>query len=119
VKNDRGVEAVDLIAHSMGGLVARCYIEAADFASVIGESDFPDYGTLYRCDVRRLITLAAPHHGAEFAAIGPWLGPLFPQLTPGERPSHASQQTERGRNPARTRCPLRLPRRPDMPRLRA
>jgi len=83
VKQDRSVDAVDLIGHSMGGLVARCYIEADDFASVLGDPDFPDYGPVYRGDVRMLVTLAAPHHGAEFAAIGPWLGPLFPQLTPG------------------------------------
>ena len=83
VKKDRSVDKVDLIAHSMGGLVARCYIEAADFADVIGSPDFPDYGTVYRNDVRTLVTLAAPHHGAEFAAIGPWLGALFPQLAPG------------------------------------
>jgi len=82
VKGDRGVGAVDLIGHSMGGLVARCYIEASDFAPVLGAPDFPDYGTAYRGDVRTLITLAAPHHGAEFAAIGPWLGPLFPELAP-------------------------------------
>jgi len=83
VKEDRSVEAVDLIGHSMGGLVARSYIEADDFTPVLGDPDFPDYGTAYRGDVRTLVTLAAPHHGAGFAAIGPWLGPLFPQLTPG------------------------------------
>jgi pimeloyl-ACP methyl ester carboxylesterase len=78
-------ERVDLVGHSMGGLIARCYIEASDFESVLEDDDFPDHGTSYREDVRILITLATPHHGAAFASFGRWFGPLSQQLDPGSR----------------------------------
>lgn len=73
---------LELVAFSMGALVARSYIEADDFDLLVGTPDFDDYGTEYRGDVKTLITIAAPHHGAEFAAIGPWFGPLPRQLDP-------------------------------------
>ena len=76
------VPAVDLVAHSMGALVARAYIEADDFADVLGSTDFPDHGTTYRDDVRTLITVAAPHHGAFLASFGQWLSLLGRQLSP-------------------------------------
>lgn len=50
-----GVE-ISLIAHSMGGLVGRYYLESGEFA---GRSAF------HR--VKRLITLATPHRGAAVA----------------------------------------------------
>jgi len=59
---------VDIVAHSMGGLVARAYIESAG----------------YRDDVGTLITLASPHQGIPAAYLGwegndvDWLG--VPQL---------------------------------------
>ena len=77
VKNATGAAGVDLVGHSMGGLVARCYVETADFASLLGGPGFPDYGTTYRGDVRTLVTLATPHHGTPFAGLGAWLGPLI------------------------------------------
>ena len=76
------VARVDLVAFSMGALVARCYVEADDFSDVLGEPDFADYGTVYRDDVGMLITISAPHHGARFAALGRWFGPLPRQLDP-------------------------------------
>jgi hypothetical protein len=82
IASAEGVESLDVITFSMGALVARCYIEAADFRDVLGEPGFEDYGTAYRGDVRTLITIAAPHHGAAFAALGPWFGPLPTQLDP-------------------------------------
>lgn len=82
VREREGADRVDVIAFSMGALVARSYIEAADFESVLGDPDFEDFGTAYRNDVRTLITIAAPHHGAAFAALGPWFGPLPQQLDP-------------------------------------
>jgi len=66
----------------MGALVVRAYVEASDFADAIGDPDFVDYGTTYGDDVRTLITIAGPHHGAAFAALGPWFGPLPRQLDP-------------------------------------
>lgn len=48
VKVDTGVSKVDLVAHSMGGLVARYYIEGDD----------------YQDDVDQLITLGTPHKGS-------------------------------------------------------
>jgi pimeloyl-ACP methyl ester carboxylesterase len=47
---------VTLVAHSMGGLVARYYLESGDFAARPGLAK-----------VARLITLATPHRGAPLA----------------------------------------------------
>lgn len=85
VKDAEGVVAVDLVGHSMGGLIARCYVEASDFAPLLGEPDFEDYGTTFHSDVRTLVCLSTPHHGAAFAAFGSWLGPLIAELAPGSR----------------------------------
>jgi pimeloyl-ACP methyl ester carboxylesterase len=82
ITSNENVGKVDLVAFSMGALVARCYIEASDFGAVLGGPEYEDYDTVYRGDVRTLITIAAPHHGAEFAALGPWFGPLPRQLDP-------------------------------------
>lgn len=48
---------VDLVCHSMGGLVARSYIQSSD----------------YRGDVARLITLGTPHQGSA-ESYYPWAG---------------------------------------------
>ncbi|MDD4904404.1 MAG: hypothetical protein PHX77_07900, partial [Candidatus Bipolaricaulis sp.] len=85
VKEVEGVDAVDLVGHSMGGLIARCYVEASDFEPLLGEPDFEDYGTVFRNDVRTLVCLATPHHGAAVAAFGSWLGPLLAELAPDSR----------------------------------
>jgi pimeloyl-ACP methyl ester carboxylesterase len=50
---------VNLVAHSMGGLVARCYLESGTYS---GRKGFKS--------VRRLITLATPHRGAPVAMSG-------------------------------------------------
>jgi len=83
ILDEEGVDSVDIVAFSLGALVARCYVEAADFNPVSGTVSFPEYGTEYRGDVGTLVTMAAPHHGAQFAALGPWFGPLPRQLEPG------------------------------------
>jgi len=54
-------EEVDIIAHSMGGLDARWYIEKMDGAD----------------NVNKLITLGTPHKGTEMANLAAW--------TPGAR----------------------------------
>ncbi|MDD5263218.1 MAG: alpha/beta fold hydrolase [Candidatus Bipolaricaulis sp.] len=85
IRTATGAEAVDLVGHSMGGLVARCYVECGDFGPLLGQPGFKEYGTTYGHDVRTLITLATPHHGAGFAALGTWLGPLVAELAPNSR----------------------------------
>ena len=58
-------EKVDIVAHSMGGLVARSYIEGAD----------------YEDDIDQLIFLATPHKGATNAYLtweGGEVGPTWP-----------------------------------------
>jgi pimeloyl-ACP methyl ester carboxylesterase len=51
---------ISLIAHSMGGIVSRCYLESGDFA---GRKGFTA--------VRRLLTLGTPHRGAPIALTAP------------------------------------------------
>jgi pimeloyl-ACP methyl ester carboxylesterase len=51
---------VDLVAHSMGGIVSRLHIGAAGFKS-------PE--NLNEGDVRRLLTLVTPHYGSSFANL--------------------------------------------------
>src|SRR5262249_14364636 len=54
-----GTEAeITLIGHSMGGLVARYYLESGRF------SDRPGFD-----NVRRLVTLGTPHRGAPLALV--------------------------------------------------
>lgn len=53
VKNICGCDKVDLVTHSMGGLVARAYIQSND----------------YQNDVDQLIFLATPHQGATKAYL--------------------------------------------------
>ncbi len=79
---DSSVMQVDIVAHSMGALVARAYVECGDFHEILGSEDFPDHGTVYRNDVRTLVSLAAPHHGAFLASFGEWLSHLGRQLSP-------------------------------------
>ena len=59
IKTKENVTEVDIVAFSMGGLVARAYIENEDFNS-------NKYTTAYRSDVRKLIMVATPNHGFTF-----------------------------------------------------
>ncbi len=61
-KQVSGANKVDLVAHSMGGLVARAYIQ----------------GPAYEDDVDQLITLGTPHYGAADAYMA-WEGGTFPE----------------------------------------
>lgn len=61
VKQETGSDKVDIVAHSMGGLVARSYIQ----------------GSSYENDVDQLITLGTPHQGAADAYIA-WEGGDLP-----------------------------------------
>ncbi len=61
-------KSIALIAHSMGGLISRCYLESGDYA---GRAGFQA--------VTNLFTLGTPHRGATDAlfAIKGWLRKLF------------------------------------------
>ncbi|MCC7355053.1 MAG: alpha/beta fold hydrolase [Anaerolineae bacterium] len=55
-----GPAQVDIVAHSLGGLVARYYLSRRE----------PDeYGTVYQGDVGRLITLGTPHLGVDLTRV--------------------------------------------------
>jgi len=60
-----GAEQIDLVGHSMGGLVARYYLEQLEGAG----------------KVRRCITIETPHHGSLLAVIAP--GENGRQMRPG------------------------------------
>lgn len=64
LKGHLGAPAVDILSHSMGGLVARAYIENQDFAP-------NPYPTPYRGDVRGLIMIAPPNQGSHFYVLYP------------------------------------------------
>lgn len=51
---------VDVVAHSMGGIISRLHI---------GSDTFRKPQNLNEGDVRRLLTLATPHHGSSFANL--------------------------------------------------
>ena len=56
VEQHRGHAEISLVAHSMGGLVSRCFLESGRYAARDGFKA-----------VRRLITLGTPHRGAPLA----------------------------------------------------
>jgi len=64
IKNKEYCSKVDIVAHSMGGLVTRRYIESADFGS--------DY---YDNDVNNLIMIATPNEGVPQALLKSALDP--------------------------------------------
>lgn len=61
-KDNEGEDEVDVVAHSMGGLVARAYVEDEDFSN-----NGPP--TVYHDDVRKLIMLGTPNQGSYLADI--------------------------------------------------
>ena len=83
MKSVFGVSRFDVVGHSMGGLIARTYIEISDFENVIGEDDFGDYGLSYGGEIRSLVLLATPNHGTKVAALGEWFSTMSRQLAPG------------------------------------
>jgi pimeloyl-ACP methyl ester carboxylesterase len=68
VKTATGASQVDLVGHSMGGLVGRAYVQSGDYAS----------------DVTHLVTLGSPHQGS--AKVYPyWEGASLYQASMTER----------------------------------
>jgi pimeloyl-ACP methyl ester carboxylesterase len=61
IKKEEQVDQVDIVAHSMGGLVSRAYIESADLAL-----DNP-WVVPYKADVRKLIMLGTANSGTPLA----------------------------------------------------
>ena len=76
---------LDLVAHSIGGLIARAYIESDDIEPLVGSDEVPQFDACYGGEIRTLITLATPHHGIYFIGFGQWINTLGKQLTPGSR----------------------------------
>ena len=72
----------DIVAHSIGGLIARAYIESGDVASLVGTDEVPQFDAQYGGEIGTLITLATPHHGLYFVGFGQWINTLGKQLTP-------------------------------------
>ena len=71
----RSMTRFDIVAHSMGGLIARAYIESHDLEG--------DVGFAYGGEIRTLVMLATPNHGSEVASLGEWFSTLSRQLAPG------------------------------------
>ena len=59
-----GASSVIVVAHSMGGLIARAYVRRHGAASIA-----------------RVVTLGGPHHGSRFASLAP--GACLAQMRPG------------------------------------
>ncbi|MDX2284997.1 MAG: T9SS type A sorting domain-containing protein [Bacteroidia bacterium] len=53
---------VDIIAHSMGGLLARYYLQYPPCEGI-------QYDDCYRQDIHRLITIGTPHFGSQWANL--------------------------------------------------
>jgi hypothetical protein len=83
IQSEFGVQTLDVVGHSMGGLIARAYAEISDFANAIGEDDFRDYSIVYGGEISTLVLLATPNHGVLVASIGEWFSTLSRQLAPG------------------------------------
>ncbi|WP_028998374.1 alpha/beta fold hydrolase [Azohydromonas australica] len=79
VKRRTGAQQVDLVAHSMGGLVARYYV-----ARLMRERD-----------VAQLLTLGSPHGGSECSGLASALGVLTPAALE-LRPAFVRQIFNRG-----------------------
>jgi pimeloyl-ACP methyl ester carboxylesterase len=82
MKSVHGIDAIDIVGHSMGGLIARAYAEGSDFQDVLGTELFRDYGMPYGGEIRTLVLLATPNHGTRIAEVGDWFNALSRQLAP-------------------------------------
>lgn len=91
IKRREKVNKIDIVSHSMGGLVSRAYIERCDFREGDGALLFYDYA--YGKDVRKLVMIGTPNHGSPITDIAKLLGvrleamPAFSvkQMHPGSK----------------------------------
>ena len=91
IKQREHASRIDIVAHSMGGLVSRAYIERSDFRE--GDGALLIYAYAYARDVRKLIMLGTPNHGTPLTEIATILGirldktPAFSvkQMHPGSK----------------------------------
>lgn len=74
LSSQRSMSRFDVIAHSMGGLIGRAYVERGDFG---GDAGFVGEG-----EIATLVMLATPNHGSEVAALGEWFTTLGGQMAP-------------------------------------
>jgi len=63
ITQEESVSQVDIVAHSMGGLVSRAYIEHEDLDGI----------QWYRNDIRKLVMLGTPNDGADIASLIPYI----------------------------------------------
>jgi pimeloyl-ACP methyl ester carboxylesterase len=69
------VDEVDVIGHSMGGLIARCYLS--------GRQEDGTFRPPFPKRIRKLITIGTPHFGADFSIGAPDLQAAA--MVPGSR----------------------------------
>jgi uncharacterized protein (TIGR03437 family) len=70
------VDLVDVVAHSMGGLIVRSYLAGKqETEGAFNPPPIPG--------IRKILFLATPHFGSPVAALGSALGPQYNELTSG------------------------------------
>jgi N-acetylneuraminic acid mutarotase/pimeloyl-ACP methyl ester carboxylesterase len=77
------VDAVDIVAHSMGGLITRAYL-----AGLATDRDAGDAGVSYGGEIRKVVTAGTPHYGGDFARLQTYVPT---SLFPFPVPSNSSQ----------------------------
>lgn len=93
IKRLEGASKIDIIGHSMGGLVARAYIERADFQECSKALLWSSYS--YDGDVRKLIMLGTPNHGSPLTEIEDLLLRLL-NVDPKKLPPFTVEQMKPG-----------------------
>jgi hypothetical protein len=71
-KEATGYDRVDIVAHSLGGLLTRVYV-CTDGIDCTGDLDCTDGKIEYNNDIGRFAMLGTPNHGT-WLAYGPWAG---------------------------------------------
>jgi pimeloyl-ACP methyl ester carboxylesterase len=69
IREETGKKSVNIIAHSMGGLVARAYVQNladATYATSIGFKD----SVRFQGDITKIMMIGTPNHGSFFGTLG-------------------------------------------------